>query len=392
MSQSLITGGADRSVRGFGNQSAVTHKGRSRANLGGAVAVQVGAQSSLARAEAESARAHVAAAGERRLADRQAYVGRRLPPLPRELRFSMLSLFAARHGRVKTDQGPDRELRAARDIVRKPRSASRMAEELEGEDDTIRLLRLLELADLIRDGHAGEDRGGEALAAIDEAIDELMAKAGDRILADINTFDTTASLPPEQALPFRQAYVDLVQGAESLSAMLNCVLSAMKEQPGKLFNEVLGRFREALGLDAAAVRPSTDPVRLKALMSDLWHLTMIETLLEQAAELGATLHKHHGKPPLDANSLVADLVGLSSMRHADAHSVDRLAERHGLSAPPAVKVGFLSGVAGIVASLPPQVSASKDSRDALIAASREALDLAIRDEEDAAWLGQGQGG
>jgi type III secretion protein W len=304
----------------------------------------------------------------------------------------MLSLFAARHGRVKTDQGPDRELRAARDIVRKPRSASRMAEELEDEDDTIRLLRLLELADLIRDGHAGEDRGGEALAAIDEAIDELMAKSGDRILADINTFDTTASLPPEQALPFRQAYVDLVQGAESLSAMLNCVLSAMKEQPGKLFNEVLGRFREALGLDAAAVRPSTDPVRLKALMSDLWHLTMIETLLEQAAELGATLHKQHGKPSLDANSLVADLVGLSSMRHADAQSVDRLAERHGLSSPPAVKVGFLSGVAGIVAALPPQVSASKDSRDALIAASREALDLAIRDEEDAAWLGQGQGG
>lgn len=392
MSQSLITGGADRSARAFANAPAVAHKGRSRANLGGAVAVQIGATSSLARAEAESARAQVVAAGERRLADRQAYVGRRLPPLPRELRFSMLSLFAARHGRVKTDHGQDRSLRAARDIVRKPRLAGRMGEELEAEDDTVRLLRLLELSDLIRDGQAGDDRGGEALEAIEEAIDELMAKSGDRILADINTFDATASLPAEQAAPFRQAYVDLVQGAESLSAMLDCVLSAMKEQPQKAFTEVLAKFREALGLDAAAVRPSTDPVRLKALMSDLWHLTMIETLLEQADELGAALQKQHGCAPLEAKAFVSDLVGLSAQRHADGSSVARLASRHGVVEPPAAKVAFLAGVAGIVAGLPTQIAVSKDARDALIAASREALDGAIRDEEDAAWMAQGQGG
>jgi hypothetical protein len=55
-------------------------------------------------------------------------------------------------------------------------------------------------------------------------------------------------------------------------------------------------------------------------------------------------------------------------------------------------VAFLAGVAGIVAGLPTQIAVSKDARDALIAASREALDGAIRDEEDAAWMAQGQGG
>lgn len=291
----------------------------------------------------------------------------------------------ARHGDDGEDETEGDVAGLAREIIGNPHAANAFSQGGGGggsDDPTEQFLRLLEAADLIAQGKAGTDPGGRGEAAAREAAEELMALHGDSIRADLNTFELAAQgSSASEAAAFRTAYKDSVLGAESLTAALEHVLKLVDGGTGDDFSQAVDKLRTALGLDLAAERPSADPVRLKNLVSDLYQLKVIATIVDQSQRLGSTLATRHGAPPFVATQLTADLVQISAERWVDASRFSRLADRHRMSQPPACRVDFLTGVRNCMKALPEPVFNAPEARQSLIDAAQGAIDDAIDFEE-----------
>ena len=212
--------------------------------------------------------------------------------------------------------------------------------------------------------------------------ERVAAERGERIMADINTVSASEGLSPRQAGAFRQTYQEVVFGAGGLNATLTHLLR-LSHQEGQDadYAAVHARIVTALGLDLAAAAPSTDKVRLQALISDLYHLEVISTVVDRCAELSATLTERHGSAPLSPNGLAADLVSMTAERWVDAGQFKRLADKHGCGDPPEATVNFMAGTRNALRELPVQVFASAEARQTLLDTAQSALDAAIDREE-----------
>jgi type III secretion protein W len=273
----------------------------------------------------------------------------------------------------------------AKRILKQPGQARQFVKELGG-DATSQYLSLLEVAELIREGAAGVDFDGDGANAADEAAAELLAEQGDHIWADINTFDSAQKLAQqtgkaESANTFRAAYRDSVLGSENLSETLRHLLKANEGGKGSDFDRVLKSMLTALGADVAATRPSTDPVRLKSLLTDLYHLEVISTVIDRCDELSSTLASRHGVAPFQATGMASDLVSLTGERWVDAARLGNLSDKYGALNPPPCNVHFISGARNALRELPVQIFQSAEARQTLLDAAQTALDRAIDREE-----------
>lgn len=271
-------------------------------------------------------------------------------------------------------------LELAKAILKQPGCARQAVREFADQPST-QYLTLLEVAELIDSGQAGEDPGGVALLAVREAAAELLAERGPEIRADLNAFDAAQTLPSGEAAPFRSAYRDVVLAADSLTAVLRHVLDAVQGSEGQDFKRVLDTMVSALGMDLAAARPSTDPVRLRSLVSDLFHLEVVSTVIDGCGALSALLTRRHGAAPFEPTRLAADLVALSGERWLDASRFTRLTENFGTREPATCAIDFLSGARKALKDMPVQVFATPDARAAAIDAVQSAIDEAVEREE-----------
>jgi type III secretion protein W len=117
------------------------------------------------------------------------------------------------------------------------------------------------------------------------------------------------------------------------------------------------------------------------MVSDLFHLKVISTVIDQCDALANTLHERHGVTKFSASGVTADLVALSGERWIDAARVGQLAAKHGLSEPATAQVQFIAGARKALSDLPVQVFQSPEARDAVLGAAQGALDRAIDQEE-----------
>ena len=297
---------------------------------------------------------------------------------------AMAMLLAMQQGQAGdgAKQGEGEMLVLARRVLGQPGQARQWVQ-AEGGDASSQYLTMLELVELIREGAAGPDPSGRALEALHDAMAELLAEHGQAIRADLNTFDAAAQLgSAAQTQAFRSAYRDVVVGATSTAATLKHLLGAVEGGSGDDYTKVLETLRNALGLDLAAARPSTDPVRLQNLVSDLYHLKVISTVVDQSQRLSATLVKRHGIAGFPATRLAGDLVALSDERWVDASRLTRLADRCHAAEPPACRVGFLTTARQLMRELPPTVFPSPEGRQSLLDTFQVAIDQAIEREED----------
>ena len=323
---------------------------------------------------------------ERALKERRITPGSSLAFIPKQKVHSLLhQIRDAKKSSESDDESESDMTSLARDIAGNPHAANSFSQGGGGggsDDPTEQFLRLLEAADLIAQGKAGPDPGGRGEAAAREAAEELMALHGESIRADLNTFELAAQGgSAAQAAAFRTAYKDSVIGADSLTAALGHILKLVDGGSGEDFSQAVEKLRTALGLDIAAERPSGDPVRLKNLVSDLFQLKVIATVVDQSQRLGATLASRHGVAPVVATQLTGDLVQISGERWVDASRFSRLADRHQVSLPAACRVDFLTGVRNCVKTLPEQVFSAPEARQSLLDAAQGAIDDAIDFEE-----------
>lgn len=303
-------------------------------------------------------------------------------PSPLLSRAQIQALLQALDNSGQNDEQRSQDLQAlGQRILRNP-SQARQEVARQGGQASEQYLTLLELAELLQDGSLGADVGGRALEAVQDATAELETERGDAIWADINTVHAaqahaTQTQEPDDAQAFRQTYRDTVLGATDLSSTLRLVLEGHKARRGASFTQVLSDMVKALGMDLAAARPSRDPVRLQSLVSDLYQLGVVATVVDACDALGHALHTEHGTPILQASALTSDLAGLSSERWVDASRFESLARQHQCDTPLSCRVAFMAGIRQALKSLPLQIFSSTDARQAILDASQLALDRAI---------------
>jgi len=344
----------------------------------------------LLDAASELTQAFAARMQQRGIKERTILTGGALAGLTREIRHKTLE--HTRLGKPRSGRSGEAEREAAegstsaqgdlaRAILKRPDRIRQFAEESEG-DPTAQYLMLLDAAEEIESGQAGPDAGGVAAAAVREVLEEMFAERGERILADVNTVEAYSRLSTEQAQQFRAAYHDAAIGAESLGGVVNHLLKVVNDSgTGASFRDVHQTMITALGLDLAASRSSTDKSKLQSLVSDLYHLEVVSTLLEASGNLSEQLQTRHGNAPFAPNQLTSDLVALSGERWVDADHFKRLADRYRAMDPLAATVDFLTGVRNLVKEIPVKVFATPEARQTLIDAAQDALDYAIDREE-----------
>lgn len=335
-------------------------------------------QSTLSDAAEELTQVLSGKAQEKNLKERKLHGSSSAPDFSRTQRLAMYQAMGSGSG--SDPPAEQRLLALARQVLSQPGQALRLARQTGG-DATEQYLALLEAADLAEEGRAGHDPGGRGCEALREAAAELLASHGREIRADLNTFEATRILSPEEASQFRSTYRDVVLGQAAVSDTLRRLLDMLPKGQGSDFSRVLETTRQALGLDLAAATPSGDPVRLQGLVSDLAHLKVISTVVDQCQELSETLMQRHGVPAFSATSMTSEMLALTSDRWVDASRLSGICKRFQMDQPLEAAVHFMTGLRNALKEMPVQVFVSMEARQSLIDAAQGALDEAIDREE-----------
>lgn len=322
---------------------------------------------------------------EKKLRERKLDDGHDLQ-LQREQLRALLDGLAGEAGGGKPDQARQEERQAlARQILDNPALASQRIAHYTGGDPTEQYLLARELGEMLDAGEvpgADPERVAAARHALREAAAEVFAEHSGRVLADVNTYSAMSGLPRQQAQALRGAYQDAVLGGHSLAETLRKLIEAGGEAEG--FLQMHQSMVQALGLDLAAARSSTDKVKLQALASDLFQMATIGTTLDRCRTIGKALGNRYQVPPLETHRIASDLIAMTGERWVDGSRFTRLAERYKLDQPPACAVEFLQAVRTVVSGFPVQVFQSGEARSAMIDSLQSALDAAIDREEGAA--------
>jgi type III secretion protein W len=322
---------------------------------------------------------------EKKLKERMAAGDTRPEGLSREQMAEMLETMAGEQGANPEQSGKSPAEQAIEEVGRRVRdkpARTRQYARDQGGSAAEQYLLLMEVAARLEEGRLGADPGGRGASAAREAAAELYAEHGKAIHADLNTFGAARKLPAEDAGQFRAEYREVVLGEATVADTLRRILEMVPDGQPDRFDTVLDTMREALGLDLAAARPSGDPVRLQALVTDLAHMKVIRTVIDQCEDVSKTLTRRHQiDPPISATGMTRELLALTADRWVDASRVNRIATDLGAGQPPEAEVHFLTGARNALRELPVQVYSSPEARDTLLDAAQSALDQAIDREE-----------
>ena len=227
----------------------------------------------------------------------------------------------------------------------------------------------------------GEKEGAsvEVLEGLRDAIADMEMESGPEIRAGINTLRTAGAFGADAAgvADFQRTYRDVVLGENSLSKTLNLAIERFGE---KDVARGVKQLIQALGADLAATKPSTDSNRLQSLIQDLYQLEVAVTVLDGCAELSEA-HVARGGNPIDGTKLMRDLVSVTGERWVSASRFTGIADTHNVRDLEA-RIPFLTGVKHMLRDLPVQIYPDTDTRQSILGASQEALDIAIDQEEE----------
>lgn len=230
----------------------------------------------------------------------------------------------------------------------------------------------------------GEQEGApaERLQQLRDALADLQDDHGEQIRARLNTVGVAAQQGQDAAsvARFQDTYAEVALGAPTLAQTLTLALDRFGAQG---FAKGLQGLVAALGADLAATRQSTSPEKLQTLVSDLFQLEVVHTVLDGAQDLAQGLQLRHGHQGLNAEALVKQLVAISAERWVSSSRFEALADELGVHDNTA-RIGLLTGIKTLLKDLPPRVFPDPEARQTTLDALQGALDSSIAREEEGA--------
>lgn len=268
------------------------------------------------------------------------------------------------------------------DLAKRMQSSQENPRELarQQSQDPARQFMLLQYA--LVEGQAN----GASTAALDDIRDvlgDLEMEAGPQIRAGLNTIGTAAKLEhTEQGIAnFQGTYRDVVLGDSSLAQTLKLVLNRLGGAEGEDLAKGIQGMIKALGADLSAARPSTDNNRLHALVQDLYQLEVASTVMDSCRDLTSLLDKKHMTRGLQPAVLMNELINVTGEKWVGATRFTGMADKLGVMSVGA-QIAFHAATKIMLRDLPPKVFPDPESRQAILNAAQDALDVAIDKEEE----------
>ena len=231
----------------------------------------------------------------------------------------------------------------------------------------------------------GQANGAQSagLDDIRDALDDLEIEAGPQIRAGLNTIGTATEMAhtTQGVADFQSTYRDVVLGDSSLAQTLKLVLNRLGGAQGEDLGKGLQGMIRALGADLSAARPSTDSNRLHALVQDLYQLEVASTVMDSCRDLASLLEIKHTMVGLQPTTLMNELINVTGEKWVGATRFTDMADKLGVASVSA-QIAFHAATKTMLRDLPPKVFSDPDSRQAILNAAQEALDIAIDKEEE----------
>lgn len=222
-----------------------------------------------------------------------------------------------------------------------------------------------------------------ALERLQDAIADLEMERGPEIRAGINTADVAAAATgsPAARENFQETYRDVVLGQSSMSQTLKTVFDRFASEGQQQLGLQIGNLIKALGADLSAARPSQDSNRLQALVQDMYQLEVAVTVLDRCTDLAALVQDKFARSKVEPMEMMKALVAVTGEKWVGATRFTAMEQQHRLTEVPA-QIAFHSTIKDVLRQIPLSIFTDTDTRQSILNASQEALDMAI-DKEDA---------
>lgn len=215
--------------------------------------------------------------------------------------------------------------------------------------------------------------------ALTDFLAEMEATDGSFIRAGLNTIETAAEFgaTAEQNDLFRKVYRDAVVGYESFTSALDKVLTQFGDEH---FEKGARLLIKALSHDLHAARPSSEPVRLHAILQDLYSLQAVSTVLIRCRTIVAKTSAASKTEGLTPISVARDLLQLAADAYVTAYHFSDVARKYSVLTDDA-QIVFFSGAMSAMRNMPNKVFRNDESRLKCIDAAQSALDALLLDED-----------
>ncbi|CAK0749552.1 type III secretion protein W [Gammaproteobacteria bacterium] len=235
------------------------------------------------------------------------------------------------------------------------------------------------LLELLRDTLDSEEAPQELRAAVQGALDQLLAEQGPDIRAGINIAQVVQE-GQRAGLADIQSLRDFYRETLVRYPGLNDTFGALLKQFG---DDNLGRgldfLMKAAGADLAAAKGSLEPAALKSTLDDLFRLHVLMGLREGCGNLVKRLGAFGIRPDAPAQ-LLGQLLALSEKTWIHNQDIAPLPVALGLRNIEG-EINFLREFKGLSRLMPLKAFTQADSREKLLDAIQGALDEAINREE-----------
>lgn len=228
--------------------------------------------------------------------------------------------------------------------------------------------------------HQFEQNGDtDAAALVRDAMEDLHEDHGPQIRAGLNSAGAAhefAGGNAGQAESFRESYRETVLGREALGETFTSLLQRFGvDDVGRSIHFLV----RAAGDDLSARGPSTSPVELQSIMDDLYQLEVLATVLDNCHDLKQAMERDFDIHSVKVDVLMNKLVGLTGERWVTSDKITGLTRDMGVTDVEA-NISFLTRIKGLMREVPVKTFADPESRDKVLGAVQEALDMAIEDE------------
>ncbi len=247
---------------------------------------------------------------------------------------------------------------------------------------------------------ASQDPGARLeLEVLRDALATLEEQQNKEIRAGLNTLDAAAEYGPhaEDGDTFRAAYRDAVFGEGTLAENFKVLLDRFGDQS---FESGTALLLKALAADLSAMRPSLEPIRLNAILQDVYQLQAAGTMLARCRALCERLAREFllRLKPID---LTKELVKLTTELPATEWTFTDMTRRYKITRKPKkdeedeaeeeeeddeVKenklVAFLGGIMTALRAMPPKLFPTDDHRLNAITAVQGSLDKILLEDSE----------
>ncbi len=224
---------------------------------------------------------------------------------------------------------------------------------------------------------------GEVTARLQEALDELVHDHGEGIQAGLNTIHVAADFASDAdgIDNFQQTYSDIVLGEKTLAQTLTLVLQRLAGLRGRDFERGLKALLTALGADLSAASPSREPVRLQALVQDVYQLEVASSVLESCKRLASRIATLYGIETVDPLEFMQALVAFTGDRWVLPARMLSLAQGFQVAGLP-VRLTFYAGLRDALHLIPTRVFADVEARNSVLGSAQEVYDRTVAEEEE----------